>query len=144
MATSEQIRATLEALQSTHPKALFHAMDMQQVGIGAVLRLVYESQEPVTAGNIADFMGVSTARVAVLLKKMVQQELIVKEAARHDARVTVVRLTDKGRARVEKMQAHLYANIGKVIDKIGMERMEAFVAISREICNAMEKPDFSE
>ena len=144
MATSEQISATLEALQSTHPKALFHAMDMQQVGIGAVLRLAYESQETVTAGSIADFMGVSTARVAVLLKKMVQQELIVKESARHDARVTVVHLTDKGRARVEKMQAHLYANIGKVIDKIGMERMEEFIAISLEIRNAMEKPDFSE
>ena len=144
MATSEQIRATLEALQATHPKALFHAMDMRQAGIGAVLRLVYEAREPVTAGNIAEFMGVSTARVAVLLKKMVQQELIVKEAARHDARVTVVRLTDTGRARVEKMQAHLYANLGRVIDKIGMERMEEFIAISREIRDAMEKPDFSE
>ena len=143
MATSEQIKATVEALQSTHPKELFHAVDMQQAGIGAVLRLVYESQDPVTAGNIADFMGVSTARVAVLLKKMVQQELIVKETARHDARVTVVRLTDKGRARVEKMRDHLYANIGRVIDKIGMERMAEFIAISQEICNAMEKPDFS-
>ena len=144
MATSEQISATLDALQSTHPKELFHAMDMQQAGIGAVLRQVYESQDPVTAGNIADFMGVSTARVAVLLKKMVQQELIAKEAARYDARVTVVHLTEKGRARVEKMQAHLYANIGKVIDKIGMERMAEFITISQEICNAMEKPDFSE
>ena len=144
MATPEEIRATVETLQTTHPKELFHAMDMQQAGIGAVLRLVYESREPVTAGNIAEFMGVSTARVAVLLKKMVQQELIVKEADEHDARVTVVRLTDKGRARVEKMQAHLYANIGRVIDKIGMERMEEFIAISLEIRNAMEKPDFSE
>lgn len=141
MATSEQIRMTVEALQATHPRELFRAVDMQQAGIGAVLHLVYESKDPVTAGNIADFMGVSTARVAVLLKKMAQQELIVKETAEYDGRVTVVRLTDKGHQRVEKMRAHLHASIGSVIDKIGMERLNDFIAISREIRDTLQKTD---
>lgn len=142
MATPEQIELTLEALQATHPKELFHAMDMQQAGIGAVLRLVYESEETVTAGKIADFMGVSTARVAVLLKKMVAQGLIIRESDARDARVTVVRLSEQGSRRVEAIRTHVYTHIGAVIDKIGMDRMQEFIAISREIQAAAVKPDF--
>lgn len=46
-------------------------------------------------------------------------------------------MPDKGRARVENTQALLYASIGK-------ERADEFIAISWEICNATEKPNFSE
>lgn len=142
MATSEQMHFILEALQTTQPRELFRAMDMQQAGIGAVLRLVYESEDAVTAGKIADYMGVSTARVAVLLKKMAQQGLIFKESDKNDARVTVVRLSEKGRARAEQMRAHLYASLDSVIDKIGMARLEEFIAISQQIRESLEAPEF--
>lgn len=142
MATHEQIAMTLEALQATHPKELFHTMDLNQAGIGAVLRLVYESEETVTAGKIADFMGVSTARVAVLLKKMAAQGLIIKESDAKDGRVTVVRLSEQGTARVEAMRSHLYTHIGAVIDKVGMERMQEFITISGEIRDAVTKLNF--
>lgn len=137
MATHEQIAMTLEALQATHPKELFRTMDLNQAGIGAVLRLVYESEETVTAGKIADFMGVSTARVAVLLKKMAAQGLIIKESDAKDGRVTVVRLSEQGTARVEAIRSCLYTHIGAVIDKVGLERMQEFIAISREIRDAV-------
>lgn len=142
MATPEQIKMTLDALQATHPKELFRAMDMNQVGIGAVLRLVYEAEDTVTAGKIADFMCVSTARVAVLLKKMAAQGLIVKETDAKDARITVVRLSEQGTERVEAMRSRLYAHIGAVIDKVGMDRIQEFVSISQEIRDAAMKLDF--
>lgn len=144
MATHEQIAMTLEALQATHPKELFHTMDLNQAGIGAVLRLVYESKETVTAGKIADFMGVSTARVAVLLKKMAAQGLIIKESDAKDGRVTVVRLSEQGVARVEAIRSRLYTHIGAVIDKVGMERMQEFITISGEIRDAVTKLNFEQ
>lgn len=142
MATSEQIELTLKALQAARPKALFCTMDSNQVGIGAVLHLVYESDGTVTAGKIADFMGVSTARVAVLLRKMAAQGLIIKESDAKDARVTVVRLSEQGCERVKAMRANLYAHIGMIIDKVGMSRMQEFITISQEIRDAVTKSDF--
>lgn len=84
-------------------------------------------------------MNVSTARVAVLLKKMVAKDLIVKEVDANDARVTVVQLSEHGRITVETMRNEIHRQFGTVIDKIGMERMMEFVAISREIQNALKE-----
>lgn len=139
MATAEQIERIVDALQAAHPKDLFQTIDETQVGIGAVLRLLYESTEIVTAGKIAEYMNVSTARVAVLLKKMVAKDLIVKEVDANDARVTVVQLSEHGRITVETMRNEIHRQFGTVIDKIGMERMMEFVAISREIQNALKE-----
>lgn len=136
MATQDQIKRTMIALRSTHPKELFHVMDQTQAGIGAVLRMLYESEVPVTAGMIAEFMGVSTARVAVLLKKMTAQKLITKESDPADARVTIVRLSEQGVQQVEQIRAMLVEKLGAVIDQVGMERIEQFIEISREIQTA--------
>ena len=139
MATAEQVEKIVNALQAAHPKELFQTIDETQVGIGAVLRFLYESEETVTAGQIAEYMRVSTARVAVLLKKMVAKDLIVKESNSSDARVTMVRLSEHGREAVESMRKEIHAQFGTVIDKVGMERMLEFVEISRDIQNALKE-----
>lgn len=138
MATTEQIEQIVGALQAAHPRELFQTIDETQVGIGAVLRLLYESESTVTAGKIAEFMHVSTARVAVLLKKMTAKDLILKETDPGDARVTVVRLSECGRETIESMRREIYAQFGAVIDKVGMERMLEFVAISQDIQKALK------
>lgn len=140
MATPEQIEEISIALSSSHPKALFRAMDETQAGIGAVLRLLSESEGTVTAGKIADFMNVSTARVAVLLKKMAAKDLIIKESYADDARVTVVRLSPKGVQTAANIRNNMHTHIGAVIDKVGMERLLEFVDISRDIRTAMNCP----
>lgn len=143
MATAEQVEIIVEALQAAHPKELFQTIDETQVGIGAVLRLLYESEETVTAGQIAEYMHISTARVAVLLKKMVARKLIIKEASSSDARVTMVRLSEYGREAVESMRSEIHAQFGTVIDKVGMDRMLEFVDISREIQEALKETHFA-
>ena len=140
MATSEQIERILAELRASHPKELYQTMNEDQAGAGAVMRLLHESGETVTAGKIADFMGGSTARVAVLLKKMAARGLIVKETDPQDARVTIVRLSEKGRQSVEAIHTQLCSQIGNVIDKVGMERMLEFVSISRQIHDALTPP----
>ena len=142
MATAQQIEMIVDALRAAHPKALFQAIDETQVGIGAVLRILCESEGPVTAGKIAEDMEVSTARVAVLLKKMVAKNLIVKQTDPADARVTVVRLSEYGKQTVEAMRREIYAQFGAVIDQVGMDRMMEFVAISGEIQNVIQKNNF--
>ncbi len=141
MATTEQIETVLELLKDSHPANFFKRMDETSAGIGAVLRLLYEAGRTVTAGQISNFMNVSTARVAVLLKKMDAKGLITKETGSADARTTVVKLSDLGYETAEKMRADMYSQVGTVIDKLGMERVVEFAAISKEIRSILKGPD---
>ncbi len=142
MATREQVELVWEHLQMAHPAAFFKTLSEGNAGISAVLRILYESPNDMTAGNISEFMHVSTARVAVLLKKLETQGLIVKDCDVNDARITIVRLSETGRQKVEQMREEVCAELGAVIDKVGMERMMEFIAISDEIKSAIKVPDF--
>lgn len=138
MATTEQIKFLAELLEETHPAEFFDRMNEIQMGIGAVLRLLYERKCPLTAGQISKLLNVSTARIAVLLKKMETKGFVVRETGADDARTTVVTLSDLGVKTAEKLRTEIYAQIEAVIDSVGMTRMMEFVAISKEICSVMK------
>lgn len=143
MATRMQIERMLEKLEHAHPDDFFKHVDETQAGIGAVLRLLYISNDTVTAGKISDELMVSTARVAVLLKKMVSKGLITKEHSPIDARITLVKLTEYGAKTIEEMRDGVYQQMGIVIDTVGEERLLEFITIAEEIKNAITPPKFN-
>ena len=112
-------------------------MDETKAGIGAVLRLLNDARETVTAGRISEILGVSTARVAVLLKKMEAKGLITKERDSADARITVVRLTELGGDKIAQMHSEMYRQIGHIIDVVGEARLIEFIEIAGEIQKAI-------
>lgn len=141
MATKEQIETLLEQLKKAPPSEHFQNIDKNAAGIRAILVYLNETKDKVTAGKISEHMNVSTARVAVLLKKMVAKGLIEKENDSADGRIVVVKLSEHGKQTAEKQKDNLYSHIGEMIDKVGMERMLEFAAISNEIHCVMKKPD---
>lgn len=141
MATQEQIKELLEQLKKAPPSQQFKNIDQNTAGIRAILHYLNETSDTVTAGRISEKMGVSTARVAVLLKKMVAKGLIEKESDPTDARIVVVKLSEYGVQTAEKIRNGIYAQIGAMIDKVGMEKMLEFAAISNEIHSAMKATD---
>lgn len=142
MATREQIELVLERIEKTRPEDFFKSVDNAQKGIAAVLRLLSESGEPVTAGTISEALNVSTARVAVLLKKMAGKNLITREKSPEDGRITVVKLTGQGQKTASEMGAAFYAQAGRIIDAVGEARIMVFLAIADEIRAVLEKPNF--
>lgn len=142
MATKEQIEMILEKLEKSLPDEFFKKVDETQAGIGAVLRLLNKSNDAVTAGRISEVLNVSTARVAVLLKKMVAKGLITKEQLATDGRVTVVKLTEFGLQIISEMQAEVYSQTARIIDTVGEERILEFIAIADEIKSAFKEPNF--
>lgn len=140
MATQEEIVLLLEQLRKAPPSGGFKNIDRSTAGLHAVLRYLYETQETVTAGKISEKMGISTARVAVLLKKMAAKGLIEKEKDASDGRLVVVQISETGKAYAKKIKDNIYAQLSVMIDKIGMERMLEFAQISREIHELMERP----
>lgn len=141
MATEKQIAMLISLMQEAHPARFFDHMDQSQAGIGAVMRILSQAEGPVTAGKIAEDMDVSTARVAVLLKKMEAKGLIVKGRDPLDARVTMVYLSQQGVQTEAAIKEQIARRIGELIDKIGMERMLEFVSISKEIRDCFPKPE---
>ena len=108
MATPEQIASILSQLVALHPADCFKPIDAANAGLGAVLRLLYLADQPVTAGTISEKLHVSTARVAVLLKKLVAKGLVTKGRDPVDARVTVVALTPLGAQTVQDLADHMH------------------------------------
>ncbi len=135
MATEEQIRLMMELLREAGPADYFKTLDQRQMGMEAILHMLLESRKTVTAGSISEEMGVSTARVAVLLRKLAEKGLVTKETDAVDARVTVVRLTE-----AEEKRSMAVRQMGAAIDKVGMERMLEFAAVLKEIKEAMKCP----
>lgn len=140
MATREQIETIALLLNESHPSTLLKKRNETSAGIGAVLRFLFEADKPMTAGSISRFMNVSTARVAVLLKKMEARGFICRTTGAEDARTVVVSLTKLGAETVEKIQENFYQDIGVLIDTIGMERLIEYTNISKEIRSVMKGP----
>lgn len=142
MATQAQISQLMGLILETDPARFFDHMDQTRVGIGAVMRILHQSEGPLTAGMIAEAMDVSTARVAVLLKKMELKGLIVRSCDPLDARVTIIRLSERGEQEDARIREKIAQSVGHVIDEVGMERMLEFVAIARQIGEIFhETPD---
>lgn len=140
MATNEQIDFVLSSFKETQPEELFKQIDKANVGIGSVLRILTEAGEnPVTAGDISEKMGVSTARVAILIKKMVAKDLITKEVSKQDARITIVKLTENGRKTSNKMIDTVFNAISNIIDSVGMDKINIFISLLGEIRKVMIK-----
>lgn len=143
MHSQEQVERVLQAMVDAQPKDIARFMSENQAGVRAVLRLLYTSDEVITAGRIAQELGISGARVAVLLKKMAAKDLVIKETAPEDARVITVKLTPNGIETANAMRQELFHQIGTVIDKVGMDRMLEFISISKEIHEALTPPTIS-
>ena len=141
MASDGQIKWMFHKMAESHPIEVFKYIDEVKAGIGAVLRLLYEADEPLSAGTISSKLGISTARVAVLLKKMTQKGMITKQQSPNDARVTMVELTAAGRANIERMKNELFAQMGLIIDKVGEERLKEYFEIGEELRNIIEIHD---
>lgn len=133
MASQEQIQTLLEALQKATPSQFLQNIDDRTAGMRAILLYLAAGEEDVTASMISEYMKVSTARVTVLLKKMEAKGLIGKERDPEDNRRVKVTLSDRGRELATQVQERIDMHVASMIDQIGMERMQEFAAIAKEI-----------
>ena len=110
-----------------------------RAGLGGVMRLLYMEKEPITAGAISEKLGISTARVAVLLKKLEAKGTISRLRDPADARKTLVQLTDSGMEWIQETWKKIRDQMGKMIDTIGEERLMEFIEVGIEIRKIMKE-----
>lgn len=98
-------------------------------GHGFVLVYLLEHGGKALPGEICQAMGVSTPRVAVILRELEKREMIVRTVMPDDRRKVCVTLTEKGRARAESKQDQLERFVRKLIDQLSEEDANALPRI---------------
>ncbi len=141
MATQEQVEVLLAAMHKAPPSEKYQKMDRSSMGIRAILKYLSRKNERATAGEISKALGVSTARVAVLLKKMVAKGLLEKKSDPADGRLVVVCLSQQGKDAAEQLRREICGLLGSLIDEIGLERMLEFAAVSNEIHEIIKRTE---
>ena len=133
MASKEKVEKILEKLEESNPVEFFKKVNELHMGIGAVLQLLLKSQGIITASQISQKLGVSTARTTVVLKKMEAKGLITKEKSIADGRVTIIKITELGEKTASKMRNEMRMQLEQIIDTIGEEKILQFIEISNEV-----------
>ncbi|MDD3183739.1 MAG: MarR family transcriptional regulator [Anaerostipes sp.] len=127
----------LDKMQGSCPNQLFQKINDFDHGIIFVCMYLDCQEQEVIAGDIANEMKVSTARVATLLKKMEQRHLIRKYHSPKDARKTVVEITEEGKSFVEGKREKAISKMEHIIDEVGKEEMEVFIETLHKIGKAV-------
>lgn len=137
--TKAEIEILMDEFIKSRPLLLLKEIDHTNAGVGLVLKLLDESIDGrLTAGEISDAMKVSTARVAVILKKMMAKGFISKESDKNDARVTIVCLSEEGRKKANEIKESNINQMKTLIEEFGEEKFKQFIVLSYELKEKIE------
>ena len=139
MTKKEEAQEFLQKMRFCRPQPLYSKLDESQRGTGFVLAYLRQAEGEVIAGDLARELGVSTARIAALLKKMEKNGLVERHHAKADARQTVVEITQAGTEYSDKIKEHILEKAELLLEKVGKEDLDEFIRISQKIKKALEE-----
>jgi DNA-binding MarR family transcriptional regulator len=111
-----------------------------------VMNYLYEHNGIAYPKEISDYMKVSTARIAMILKSLEKQNSITREHDEKDSRYVVVKLTQNGNEDIISKRKDLLDCMVKLFEYIGEENANEYIRLSKMITEALEKieMEFSE
>lgn len=139
MANQNEIKSIFSLLRESRPFSFVEKIELANKGIVRILDYLADKRQPVSSGKISEYVGISTARTAVLLRKMSNRNLIIIGDDPSDARKTLVCISENGKEELNKDIAELSEMLNSIIDTVGFERMVEFIKTSKEIQNAALK-----
>ena len=138
MVTRKQALEVIEKLKQNKPEVMLNEVKRTEKGLGLVLGYIYENPN-VYAVNISQKMQISRARIAVILKKLINRGLVKKSPAPDDARVEVLSVTEKGAKEVRLHKEAVVSLITAVIKEVGYDEVNTFISTSFKIREAVRK-----
>lgn len=89
--------------------------------------------------ELSENLCVSTARIANLLNRMEEKDLICRLTDPEDSRQVIVRLTEKGNRMIEKARDDVLMSTARMLENLGPEDAEAYIRIQKKIYQSFEK-----
>lgn len=124
MAKKEDVLLAMELIHESRPKEIFNEFNKLNFGILAVMKYLQDAEEvdkEVNSVDISKFLGISSARMTVLLKKLEKQGMVIKTNSKNDARAKIIQLSEEGRERATFYKEKAYKIAEKIVDEFGME-----------------------
>lgn len=87
-------------------------------GMYVVLKIIEDAPNELSAGDISQIFGVTTARTAVVLTTLEKKEYIIKSKSENDARKTIVKITEKGKKTLNERKDELFTDINTFLNKL--------------------------
>ncbi|MBR2577426.1 MAG: winged helix-turn-helix transcriptional regulator [Erysipelotrichaceae bacterium] len=140
MTKREKAVRLMEEIKKKRPVPLLEHIDRGERGINFILAYLDSHRDKeVIAADLAKELGVSTARVSVLLKKLKDKALIKTFASARDARKAVVELTEKGEKTAKENLEKLIKAHEKLLDELSDKEIETFLRISGKMQMIMDE-----
>lgn len=133
MAKQEEIAEVIRLMSGCCPAGMMQAIDDGKSGMGLILHHLYQAEGAVSIGRLSEEMSVTPPRITALVTKLEERGMARRTRARGDSRRVLVELTESGQAQVEKKKQEFCRSIEKLIDRVGLERLNTFFEISHEI-----------
>lgn len=124
MNKNEQIDYLVELLERNKPQEVFDEISKNEHGIFGALNYLHDKQGAVISKDICGALKISSARMAILLKKMIAKGLVEKRNSKEDARAVLISLTEKGEMVCANIKENLRLKAERLLDELGLERME--------------------
>ncbi|MDO4282881.1 MAG: transcriptional regulator [Clostridia bacterium] len=114
--------------------------DSQEFSRGEKGVLLYLSKSNgLTAGELSEKLGVTTARIASLLNTLENKGLIIRNKDIQDKRKVQVYITDSGKDLLEEQRENLIRIIEKIIDEMGEKDINQYIELGRKIRDILNK-----
>jgi len=110
-------------------------------GESYILNNLLKRSDAALPSELSADMGISTARVAVILNNLENKEYITREMDSSDRRKILVRLTEKGKMRIVDEHKQLFENTRFVIREIGEEDAHELIRILQKIVTVSPTKD---
>lgn len=139
MATKEEVMEAMALFDKNKPEKVFDEISKTKMGLWAVLLYLKEKDSQASSKEISSALHVSSARMTVLLKKMEQEGLVIKEPSASDARAIEVSLSETGKAKIIQIQTSRYHCMEKILDEYSLEELQMLFAKLEKIHNIFQK-----
>jgi len=137
MASKMEVFEVMGKLQECSPLEFFRTIEEINSGMGYIMLRLYNAKDEVFAIDLSNDMQISRARVTMLLHKLISKGFVVKQRSKTDARKEIISITNKGRDEVINIKQKVLDNVNKLIDKLGIDKVNQFLELSREIRNIL-------
>ena len=112
---------------------IFSNIQVNFKGENFLLAHLFENGGNSTPGKLAEFLNVSAARIAAMLRSLEGKGLVERIVDKNDRRFITVRITESGTRLVKKLKTELDAHASKMVEKLGEDDCKEFVRILKKI-----------
>lgn len=130
----------LEALDRKKKGPPHEDVSASMRGEMAVMRMLADEGEPVTAGSISKTLRMTTSRIAAVLGSLQKKGFIDRICDEEDKRRVLVVLTDKGLSFCKARKQCIVNHMSYMLSQLGEEDARHFVRLIKRVHDIMPPP----